>query len=79
MILTGKSKLKELCENPEAAKILREHIPGLDPAAPGLVKAYIYDYPLDILAKNPLFDFIGDHYEAIDAALKQANIECNPK
>lgn len=73
MAITIKSKVKDICESPEALAIIKELKPDFDETNPGMKQAY--GMSLKALLAFPATKCPKDVQQAIAEALEEANIE----
>ena len=72
-MITIKSKVKDICENPEALAVVKSVMPTFDETNPGMKQAY--GMSLKALLAFPATKCPKDVQKAVAEALEEAGIE----
>lgn len=72
-MITIKSKLKDICANEEALKIMQKHIPGFDPNDPTTQQGA--NMSLKAISNFPQSGMTKEILKAIDEEFQAAEIE----
>lgn len=72
-MITMKSKLKVICANPEAVKIMQKHMPGFDPNDPLTLQGA--NMSLKAISNFPQSGLSKEALKAIEADFQAAELE----